>query len=870
MASSTPTRAKMTTPSTPSRVKVSTEPSKGARTPSCRANGAANATASPQVKAALAAMRKAMLDELKKKQLEQQHSTSSLAIELPLRDVSNSAEEISEDVFSAGENGSANQRGSQAAEQDSRPSGSTLGADEGQDLVQWGGKSTSKLINEAKRTGRLNLSARSLTRVPQQVYTALLHSSSEWYPQTAEHDSPSAAASRVDLTFGRTNQDSDAVAWYEQTELTSLSLANNEIDQLEETIAGFESLQTLDIHNNLLTSLPTPMIHLGALTTLNLASNKLTEFPALLTQLASIRELDLSSNKLRTLWASDWKARLKSTIRDGARSRPGTPTRDGGNAFYESFPSSPVKKSSRPSEPSLTLPDDSAPWPNLVTLKLNNNPLERDLLARDEFKFPHGLRTLDLSACYFDESKIPFKVFARLQHLRTLRMTDCGFRIGLGAQDVQDKDVLSNVQELDLTRNEFNSLEFVDSLFGPNRRINFVGLDKTVDKLVKGKHRLMLAHKTGRQFEEVDSDEEDDDETGEIVEVIVWGNPLKDEQARRRREWAELQDSLEGRSARSSAVQSPARDGSVEALAKDLRRTSLRSPVHQQPEATDLLQESEQTQVDDAVSEATADDEAVILISSAFVPSTHLVNLSTNNLDMLPVPTTGRAPDHLGSVRSLNLSRNAFTFVPLSAIVSWTWHSCLTHLDLSRNKLATTHLLSTFDETSVLNKLTQLDLSWNNLTSFAEDDNGSTSIFDLVSRFAPSVRHLDLSYNKLTSLSGVSNQIVVESVGEGRAASIETLSLRGNKIADIDELCQIGETVERHILEKGQAWVRDHWSLKVLDLGDNDIARLPPTLGLLPHSLILHLTGNKFRIPRREVYDNPSDKLVLPWLKERL
>ncbi|GAA5825571.1 hypothetical protein JCM3770_006891, partial [Rhodotorula araucariae] len=45
---------------------------------------------------------------------------------------------------------------------------------------------------------------------------------------------------------------------------------------------------------------------------------------------------------------------------------------------------------------------------------------------------------------------------------------------------------------------------------------------------------------------------------------------------------------------------------------------------------------------------------------------------------------------------------------------------------------------------------------------------------------------------------------------------------------------------------------------------------LPPKLGYLPHTLVLHLVGNAFRLPRRDVYENAGERLVLPWLRERL
>ncbi|KAK4050667.1 hypothetical protein OIV83_003393 [Microbotryomycetes sp. JL201] len=869
--------ARMTTPSTPTRLKGPGEVSRGSRTQPSRLHGTANATASPQVKAALAAMRKMRLDEMKQRQAQQQHSTLAFEDDQQGDNASNSAEGLQIDVFTSGAGSQLSTRGSRAAETAS-PSAIPPSDEEGEDLVQWGGKKTSMLINEAKRTGRLNLSSRALTRVPQAVYTALIHSSSQWYPIACEGGSPPTESPQVDLTFGGTSNDSDAVAWYEQTELTSLALSNNEIDLLEDAIAGFENLQILDVHNNLLTIVPSTLINLINLTTLDLASNHLTEFPYQITNLIALRELDLSSNKLKTLWTQNWKSRLSKVLRESSSNHLATSRRDHGNAFYESFPSSPIKKATTSCE-QVSTGHGSAPWPNLITLKVGGNPLDRDLLSRPGFEFPRTLRTLDMSACYLDENEIPLKVVGQLRQLRILRMTDCGFHnMFCSDQDEHHFGMFSSLQELDLSRNELNSLDRIDALFH-SRRLDYIGVDRSVSNLIKSRRRLLLAQKTSRTMDQVDSDEEDEEEAVAALKIFVWKNPLKDEQGRRRRELASLLDELEGCLADSGAKESVPCGDRAEVLPNELERIKLQSPPCQ-PEPSDSLgvvamhdQEDEETEasledeeteasLEDEETEASLEDDAVKLVTAALVRATRTVNLASRSLDSLATPDTGRPPNHLSSIRSLDLSRNAFTSVPLGSIISWSWETTLTQLDLSRNKLDNAHLPST-DCSIVMPNLIYLDLSWN---SFISPSDG-TSIFDFVVKFAPNVRQLDLSHNKLTSLSGVSLLLL----GSGSSKpTIETLSVSANKLADVQELCRIGETIESRTGQLGPMWMRNQWTLRVLDLGDNDIARLPPSLGLLPHSLVLHLTGNKFRVPKREMYDNPSERLVLPWLKERL
>lgn len=52
----------------------------------------------------------------------------------------------------------------------------------------------------------------------------------------------------------------DSVPWYEQVDLTSLVIANNELEQLEEEIGAFEDLQILDASAQRTLTFPESMV----------------------------------------------------------------------------------------------------------------------------------------------------------------------------------------------------------------------------------------------------------------------------------------------------------------------------------------------------------------------------------------------------------------------------------------------------------------------------------------------------------------------------------------------------------------------------------------------------------------------------------
>ena len=145
-----------------------------------------------------------------------------------------------------------------------------------------------KRINEARTSGRLNISAMGLAEFPKEI--------NEMY------------------NFERI--ESDQGAWYESVDLVRVIAADNELEVLEDWIFPdisieeakdlddfcgntFRGLESLDLHGNRLTMLPVGLRRLERLTTLNLSRNRLTnECLDLLGQIHSLRELRLGKNHL--------------------------------------------------------------------------------------------------------------------------------------------------------------------------------------------------------------------------------------------------------------------------------------------------------------------------------------------------------------------------------------------------------------------------------------------------------------------------------------------------------------------------------------------------------------------------------------------
>lgn len=136
------------------------------------------------------------------------------------------------------------------------------------------------ILKQARASGQLNLSNRSLTTVPQSVWNINI-------------DVPPEAKS-VSL-------DNSDDRWWDQTDLVKLILASNKLQQLSDDIQKLPALTVLDVHDNQLTSIPSAIGELRNLQRLNISHNCLTELPSEISELRDLLVLHVQHNKITVL-----------------------------------------------------------------------------------------------------------------------------------------------------------------------------------------------------------------------------------------------------------------------------------------------------------------------------------------------------------------------------------------------------------------------------------------------------------------------------------------------------------------------------------------------------------------------------------------
>lgn len=136
------------------------------------------------------------------------------------------------------------------------------------------------MIRQARKSGQLNLSGRSLTTVPDKVWRINID-----VPEEGKTVSMDNADDR----------------WWEQTDLTKLILASNWLQTLSEDIANLPALTVLDVHDNRLESLPEALGGLQNLQKLDVSRNKLTAMPQCIGKIQNLKSLHLEYNQLTEL-----------------------------------------------------------------------------------------------------------------------------------------------------------------------------------------------------------------------------------------------------------------------------------------------------------------------------------------------------------------------------------------------------------------------------------------------------------------------------------------------------------------------------------------------------------------------------------------
>lgn len=238
-----------------------------------------------------------------------------------------------------------------------------------------------KRIETARTTGKLNVSALSLSKFPREI----------------------------NEMYNLEKIDSDHGEWYESVDLVRLIAADNDFESLDDWVFPdlstrgdcdtdddcggntFRGLESLDLHGNRLFGLPEGLRYLDRLKTVNLSKNRLTnEILNLLGQVHSLRELRLCENLLDgdpTGFLSNLKSLEILDLRDNAISDISTGLADLVNLRILIVTGN--KLNSIPFLCVQTLP--------LVELEAARNRLSGILIPQPVDRFP-TLKTLDVSS----------------------------------------------------------------------------------------------------------------------------------------------------------------------------------------------------------------------------------------------------------------------------------------------------------------------------------------------------------------------------------------------------------------------------------------------------------------------------------------
>ncbi|XP_050745283.1 leucine-rich repeat-containing protein 40 isoform X1 [Drosophila biarmipes] len=142
---------------------------------------------------------------------------------------------------------------------------------------------TQQLWKLARKSGTLNLSNKALARVPERLY------------DINEADAESKAANLEQLTIKEED------AWWNQVPLNNLDLSSNTLTHISPKIENLQSLTVLTLHDNALVELPSEIGKLEKLMRLNVSHNKLSQLPRSIYSLPELRHLNISYNEFNEI-----------------------------------------------------------------------------------------------------------------------------------------------------------------------------------------------------------------------------------------------------------------------------------------------------------------------------------------------------------------------------------------------------------------------------------------------------------------------------------------------------------------------------------------------------------------------------------------
>ncbi|RNA35469.1 leucine-rich repeat-containing 57 isoform X2 [Brachionus plicatilis] len=144
------------------------------------------------------------------------------------------------------------------------------------------GNELSRHIEQAKKTGVLQLRDFKLTKVPPELF------------QIAK------SIRNLDLSHNRLTIITSNL-FTNMENLKTLNISNNKIESISGEIGRCVKLESLDMSHNLLKDIPNSVNQLKNLKKISINNNQLTRIPKELSQLTQLDFVDLSSNKIKEI-----------------------------------------------------------------------------------------------------------------------------------------------------------------------------------------------------------------------------------------------------------------------------------------------------------------------------------------------------------------------------------------------------------------------------------------------------------------------------------------------------------------------------------------------------------------------------------------
>ncbi|KAF9493344.1 RNI-like protein [Pleurotus eryngii] len=684
-----------------------------------------------------------------------------------------------------------------------------------------------EVIERAKSTGSVNFAARSLPCIPSGLFEIHLGVTPERLASVTEEP---ALPPPDDKATSRRRGGRDVPAWYDAQDLHVLKAGNNDIIEIQPEISMFGSLKNIDLHKNRIASLPDTFADLASLTYLDLSHNRLTSLPRNVFALPELATLNISHNELGSLPFSS------PFVNTGPRSRPN----QGSGSFFM---------------PTITR--STTPLPRLTVLDASHNQIVGDAIDID---FPSSIVKLDLSSNPLSSVKPELlDALAALQKLRELRL-----------------------EKAEVTNSVFHAVPFSAPNF-PALRVIDVGETQVTVEAAQAAFGALGRHLS---FEAI----RDEPPEG-VLQVLVgkrvlreaWEIEIEKRANRTKAKVRNLDESAPTPADRAEAVREAWEIEAERGLLTEGGRRRERAAAANAATLPDAREKNSQTSPTSRASSPPKPSVSVLNNAQYYTPAAQTLSLPPSVLPTKP-PGHSRTfsaafPSNSRSGVSAAPSTDVIVptpTLPLALIAQQPFAHTLRTLVLNKRRLDKSFDLPFFNG-PCLPCLEELNIAGCDLSdsiSVAQHEMDTTvppsrtsePLLPLIAKLFPSLKILDLSYNVLTNAS-LQEEILTRLILSDATANLPRkglthFRLQGNRISDVGGFADIAQ------LFKGNRDV-PAWHMEELDIRDNEVAKLPPELGLLPLDVFL-VDGNVFRVPQRRVWEREGTKGLLSWLRGRI